>query len=436
MSGPGANRLGRPLTASERRASQRGYSLFYFVNGASYMCLGENVMVLFAAQLDAPNAVVSLLGAMLYVGYAMLPLGLRRTAQAGAARSLADFWVARNLAALFTATAAFAALASPVASWAMLVIGSFLFYGFRAAGYAVSTPLVGDISSPDEAPGVIGRAQALFNASAVAALAAITLITAHLHGPFAFAAIIVVGSLLGIGASRFMRGVRESGEVGRAAARPLLPGLRAAFAIPGVRRLAAAWFLLNLCTMTTIPMSMLALKRGCGLDASRALLCACAQFAASIATSTVNGRLCRRFGPNRLLVAVALSFVAVPFAWMFFPGGVASALAAGLLLFLWLGAFYSILTNATQAYFLRVCPDKALQVPGSVGLNLATGAGAGLAGSALGAALVSMAARLAPDGGIAPFCLYFPMLLPATAIALVSALRLKSPANDIQFNSP
>lgn len=143
-------------------------------------------------------------------------------------------------------------------------------------------------------------------------------------------------------------------------------------------------------------------------------------------TSTANGRLCRRFGPNRLLVAVALSFVAVPFAWMAFPGGGASALAAGIILFLWLGAFYSILTNATQAYFLRVCSDNALQVPGSVGLNLATGAGAGLAGSTLGAALVSAASRMASGGGILQFRLSFLMLLPVTGIALVSTLRLRS----------
>ena len=77
--------LGRPLSAAERRRSQRLYCAFNFVNGMSYMCLGESVLVLFAAQLGAPNAVVALLGAMQYIGYAMLPLGVRRTARRGAA---------------------------------------------------------------------------------------------------------------------------------------------------------------------------------------------------------------------------------------------------------------------------------------------------------------------------------------------------------------
>ena len=43
--------LGRQLTARERRRSQHLYCAFNFVNGMSYMCLGESLLVLFAAQL-------------------------------------------------------------------------------------------------------------------------------------------------------------------------------------------------------------------------------------------------------------------------------------------------------------------------------------------------------------------------------------------------
>ena len=166
--------LGRTLTAAERRDSQLRYDAFNFGNGLSYMCLGESVLVLFAAQLGAPNAVVALLGALQYLGYAMLPLGVRRTARRGAAASQADFWIARNAAALVTASAALAWPVSPAAAWALLLVGALLFYGCRAAGCVLSTPLLGDVSTPEEAPGVIGVTQALFNVSGVATLAAIT----------------------------------------------------------------------------------------------------------------------------------------------------------------------------------------------------------------------------------------------------------------------
>ena len=141
--------LGRQLTEAERHRSQGLYCAFNFVNGMSYMCLGEGVLVLFAAQLGAPNHVVSVLGALLYVGYAMLPLGVLRTARRGAAACQADFWIARNAAALVTASAAAVWIASPRAAWAVLLVGAFLFYGCRAAGSVLFTPLLGDVSTED-----------------------------------------------------------------------------------------------------------------------------------------------------------------------------------------------------------------------------------------------------------------------------------------------
>ena len=41
----------RPLTDAERQKSQLNYNRFCLVNGASYMCLGESVVVLFAVRM-------------------------------------------------------------------------------------------------------------------------------------------------------------------------------------------------------------------------------------------------------------------------------------------------------------------------------------------------------------------------------------------------
>ena len=47
----------RPLTDEQRRVSQLNYNLFNIVNGASYMCLGETVIILFAVKLDRKSVV-------------------------------------------------------------------------------------------------------------------------------------------------------------------------------------------------------------------------------------------------------------------------------------------------------------------------------------------------------------------------------------------
>ena len=426
--------LGRPLTAAERRKSQRLYGAFSFGNGMSYMCLGENLMVLFAVQLGAPNAVVALLGAMQFIGYAMLPLGVRHTSRRGAATCQADFWIARNMAALLTASAALVWRVSPPAAWGLVLLGALLFYGFRAAGGVLFTPLMGDVSTEEEAPGVIGFTTALFNVSAVATLAAITAATHRWQGRDALAAVIVLGALLGIGSSFFLRGMCETGAIRDAAREPLLSGMRDALHNRDLLRLTLAWFLLNLVSILLVPISTLAIKRGCGFGDTQALLCACAQFAGGIASSFASGRLCRRFGPRRVLFSGLLGCATVPFAWLLFPVGAGpqTALAASLALFFWLGGFFYLIYNSTNSYFLLACPDKKAQVAGSIAVNLAAGGGAGVIGSAVGAWLVSRAADWAPalggvfDGTLGPFRLYFLILLPIAAAAAVACLALRT----------
>ena len=131
--------------------------------------------------------------------------------------------------------------------------------------------------------------------------------------------------------------------------------------------------------------------------------------------------------------AVALSFAAIPLAWLAIPGEGAWTLAAGCALFSWLGASSTLLLNATQSHFLAICPDKSEQVAGSVALNLATGAGAGILGSILGPWLVTLATHWAPylpqgtfGGPLGVFRLYFFLLVPILATAIHHALRLRS----------
>ena len=422
--------LNRTLTAEERRISQRCIETFHFGNGMSYMCLGESILVLFAARLGAPNAVVALLGAMQYLGYALLPLGVWRTAVRGAAASQSDFWLARNAAALLTASAALVWRVSPAASWGLLLFGAFVFYGCRAAGCVLTTPLVGDISTEEEAPGVIGATSALFNVSGVAALAAITWVTHRWGGLDVLALVIVTGSLLGMGSTAFLRGVRETGAIRDAARAPLLDGMREALRNRDLVRLSVAWFLLNLSLILLVPLSMLALKRGCGFGDSRALLCACAQFAGGIVASFASGRLCRTFGPRLVLLVGAVLCATIPPLWLVFPAE-SAPLCWGLALFFWLGLVFYLVYNATNSYFLLACPDKRAQVSGSVAVNLVASAGAGAAASLLGAWLISRSTDWAASlpagifgGSLGPFRLFFLLLFPVFAAALVASLHL------------
>ena len=89
--------LNRQINDSEMRLSRRFYLIYNLINGFSYMCLGETVILLLAVNLGCSDTVVAILGSMLFWGFLLLPLGKMMTARCGAAASQANFWVLRNL---------------------------------------------------------------------------------------------------------------------------------------------------------------------------------------------------------------------------------------------------------------------------------------------------------------------------------------------------
>lgn len=415
--------LGRPLTACERKRAQHFYNLFSLVNGASYMCLGENVLILFAVHLAAPNWVVALLGSMMFLGYFVMPLGVLRTAKVGAARCQADFWVGRNLAALTIALSVFAERLSPGLAWGIVVAGAFLFYGFRAAGCVLSAPLIGDIATPEETPILISRNNGCFYLSGTAMLLAIAALLHFSENVWMLVGVIGFGAALGITASTFIRQINETGGVRDAARQKLLPGIRAVFANPDIRRFAPGWFCLNMVILLVGPISVLALKRGLGFGDTPALLCSAVQFCAGFALAPVSGRICRAFGPKFMLKNFSYLYLLVAVAWVVFPPLAAlrrwMVFAAGGFISLLVGMGYILTLNAVSSYFLMACPDKKQQVPGSISLQLIVSVGAGLLGALASTGLVRLAEHFAPCfGGIfaademGVFRLYFLAIVP------------------------
>lgn len=445
--------LGRPLSAEERKRAQARYHVFGYLNGASYMCLGENMMILFAAQLQAPSAVIAVLGAMVYIGYIGMPLGVLRTARVGAAACQADFWLGRNTAALIIALSAFAAPFSLPLSWAFVLTGSFFFYACRGAGCVLSTPLVGDIATDDEVAIVINRNSGAFNLSGLATLVAITLVlyankVFFDDGIYVLSGVIGLGSVIGMTSSTVMRRVDESGAVLAAARKKFLPEMKAAFANADIRRLAAGWFAVNFSQILMVPISILALKRGARFGSTSVLLCSALSLAAGTAVSRISGKLNCSFGPRYVIKNAHVLYLFVILAWLLFPSSAAGGAAAwimAVLIFAVSGAATFCMNNSTPVYFLMVCPDKERQVFSSISLQLVVSVGAGLAGMAFSSGLIALAEgifasglgmewmhsgvspilRRVFPGDMGPFKLYFLMTLPLILVLRIPVLRLR-----------
>lgn len=389
-----------PLTPAQLASSQYNYCAASLINGLSYMCLGETVLILLAVRLGCPDYIVSALGAMVYFGYLLLPLGKAATARVGAAKSYAGFWAARNAAALLVALAAVvSALHMPRTATALLLTGAFLFYGFRAAGAAMSQPLVGNITTVQSRSRVLGVNLGLFYVSSLVSLTTISLLLKFQNSLAMLTGIVVAGALCGFTASWFINRIDETESIRDSARKPIRGEFREAFGSQVLMRQLAAGFAINLGLIMLVPVSMLALKRGYGVSDTQALLFALAQFAAGAIASFLSERIGNRIGLRKTLLYAFLLLVAIGPVWVLAPQGLHPLYM--LLPFLISGPASVMTTNAMVHYFLQTVPERQ-HVAGSMFIWVVNGVGSGVIGMVLAGALLDVSARFNTGGSLLP----------------------------------
>ncbi len=414
------------LTPEQQLRSRRMFMKFCLLNGFSYMCLGDTVILLFAVKIHCPDVLIAILGAMVYVGFLMMPLGKIMTARLGAAQSLASFWILRNVSALLAASASvFTVLGLHGIAMGVLLSGAFLFYGFRAAGTVMGTPLIGEITTAENRNRFLADTASGFHLTSLAALFLISGVLRISPSLWVLTGVIFVGSMFGITASRMFRMVDESPEIRDSAKKPVSGDLGHVWRNSAFRSYLLAVFAINTATILLAPISMLTLKRGCGVSDTNALLFSLIQFGSAILLSQFAGKVSEKIGERRVVILSYFLLINLVWFWIFMPEPYSPWLA-GIPFFL-IGSATIAATNAESFYFLRSLPVR-LQVTGSMMASLITGALAGLAGMGAAAGIMYLAERLT-RGAANPYTLYRVYFMLAFAmIALLTVypvLRLK-----------
>ena len=417
--------LHRQLDNHEMRLSRRFYLIYNLINGFSYMCLGETIVLLLAVNLGCSDTVVAILGSMLFWGFLLLPLGKMMTARCGAAASQANFWVLRNLAALLVAGAAPAALFfSPMTASVLLIIGSFLFYGFRAAGVVMSQPLVGEICPAEEQGRFMFRSWCCFYCCGLLALILISLLLRYNSSTWMLFAVIMTGTVAGLISSSFVRRIRESGEIMESARQSLKTAVKEALHNKDVVRQMIAGMCCNTAAIMLAPISMLALKRGYGVSDSSALLCSLVQYLGSIFICVYLGKMADRFGSRKIVLSCFYLLYLIPLFWLLAPGKC-----------YWFVVWFPFMLSACglvacpvglQQYFLRSVP-KTQQIAASMVISVATGVASGILGSALSTVFLKAASMLNNSGEVlTTYRIYFIGVLILLPILSISIHRLRS----------
>lgn len=406
-----------PLTEKQRRDSQWNYIGYSVVNGISYTCLGDMVMVLLAVRLQLPDWCIAALNATVFCGFILMPLGKLTTARIGAAKSQALFWVARNIAAL--------GVASSIVWWQwniraiimpLILTGVFIFYGCRAAGVVMSVPLVGNITTSQERGKLLGRSNCAFFALGAVMLLVLSYVLkwnrCFLNDSiWTLFGIIAFGALCGVGASGFLNRIDETEDIRQFAAKPLWKDISGIWRNRDIMKM----LLSRICTAfgcaITIIGSMLFLKRGYGVSDSGALLYALVMYVGNAVWAILCARLAQRTSP-RFAVVVAYAFsVLVTLLWLVAPQKFCAPLVV-LIFFLQGGT--NIAKESVQALYFLQCVPEAKQTSVSVLVSLFDGAFVGILAMVISAILLKCCdGMVTPDSpAILKYRYYFLFTLP------------------------
>lgn len=403
------------------------------------MCLGESLIILLAVKMTMPDTLITILGAMQYIGFILLPMGVWRAAKVGAAQCQADFWVCRNIAALSAAAAAILSLKFPILSWIILLLASFTFYGCRAAGVVLCQPLIGEITTDDDRAQFIGKCGTVFYLSGVIALLLISLALKLHDSIYLLCGVIVLGATLGVTSSGFIRRIKETDVLRNSAKEKLLPKLKENLKDQDIVRQLFAGFWATVAIVTIMPVSILFIKKGYGFSDTQALLFSSMTFVACFTVSYLSGKIAAKKGPRLLLIYGFIAHIITVSCWILIPcSGAWVTIPLSLILFFLYGGAVIACDNALQGYFLMTVPKKQ-QVITAVLINVLRGFCAGIGGMLLASGLLKLSQYLmkyilpyvqkifpSATEQITIYKIYFLLLLPFLLIGFRQICKLKT----------
>ena len=407
----------QPLTPQQQKKSQMNYYGFNAINGVSYMCLGETIILLLAVRIQAPDYVISTLGAMLYFGYLLLPLGKVAASKRGGAYSQSFFWICRNIAAMAVAAAAlFSRAGMQTLAMLLLLAGAFFFYGFRAAGVVMSQPLIGEFTDEKSHGKVLAWSNGIFFLFRLVTLIIITLLIKANSSLWMLVSIIIFGAVCGITSSRFLKAIDETNELRKSASKPLRPEINWSLHSKNMRGQLIAGFLINFAYIMIIPIVTLAAKRGYDMSDSDVMLFTISLSAGASIMSFAGNKISQAIGPRLHMMVTYILFLLCGFVWMFMSDDKPYIMMN--IIFFTLGTITVWSHNSATHYFLQTI-HPTHRVGGAILLAVISGVGSGVAGMIIAGLLLKMIPNFVSTP-LAGYRIYFFI----TALILLPGLQI------------
>jgi len=409
------------LTPLQKKTGQKHYLSFTRFNALSFASLGDSILILYALKLGADDSLVAFLMSLFYLTLPLMLVGKYEVTRLGTSRTFGFNWIGRNIFAALMLLAPSLRAISVEAGLVTLVIAVSGFFMFRSLGVTSLTPMLGDITSPQDQGAFISRVWMHSNLFYLFAIITITLLLGHDSSIQMFQRIITFGVTAGVVASSFLFFIPASHRTTSSGKQPIALTLRYIFKYPRLKQLFLTWTVISSGIALTVPFNMLSLKKGYLFSDQNALVFSIVQISAGIMVSYINGLLLDRVGPRPMMFLFTSGLGFVQFLWTIAPA--AHSVYHLVIIFIITGLCAAGVQTSLYHYFLNSIPPK-IRLNASILFNVASGITAGLMGTFLGGGLLKLLRLLGADG-LLVYRIYFIIILFFQGVILFQVYRLR-----------
>jgi MFS family permease len=424
--------VNRQLTEAERDKAAAIYCRYCGSNAATGVLAGLTMQVLVAVSLGMSTAWVSVIGTLNYLSYILLPLGFSFSGKLGVGRNM-------RLFALVIAVMCFAVALSPLLPKHGVVVFFIAVVIIHCCGSfrdSMVFPLQKNITTDGTILSLLFRAQ-LF--AAVVSLTLSPLLAWGLSrwdNSIALPLLFCAGGGFHLISGQLISRIPEPSILKELAARPVLPQVRKAWGEPLMRKQLLTGTVLNLSLMTMVSVSVVAAKKGCGMDNAQTMALSTIQIVSTIAASYIFKFFTERFGPRKMMIAAYPLLWVLSLYWCLVPSD-GCGIGAVVLPFVLGGLLTVILPTALNNYFAITIPNS-IQVGGTFLVFTINGGLTSLLGILVNALIFNMTKHCSASDAMLPFRIFYLItgLLFIPGILSVTRLPAKNKLVSKKANRP
>ena len=409
------------LSTADRLLGRRYFRRFLKLNGVSVAFLIENMLILYAIRNGVSDPLVATIASFIHLTMPLMVFGKALVARIGAARTWGLGWFFRYLSASIMILApVVAAVAPQPAVSGIILLGAFGFAAFRSVGIVGNTPMMGEVTTPEDRGNFLSGNFVRANSTHLIAMSIVILVLSVTDAIWVYQGVLAVGCGLGFYAGTILARIPESRTPRESASKPFKVVIQNLWGSGRMRRLLYAWSAGFVAFTVVIPFSMITVKNGYGISDYLALTFSLPLLLGGITSALVNGIIADRVGPRPLLLLYTSGLLLVASFWAFAPE-VFMPLPVGLAFFAAGYCKFGIIVSVGH-YFLSAV-DETDRVGSSIFMRISSGAAAGLAASVLGGGLLQILSTVGYEG-MEVYRTYFKVALGAIALLLLVVRRL------------